>query len=101
MFATLLGGLPRPPLREAATSAELVAAGVAAQSQAGLEPLVDGGLWGGQELRTVVERWRATADLTDPGGTAKTCFVFRRNPGDRALFNVNYLDFNGSGVSRP
>ena len=65
MFATLLGGLPRPPVREAATSAELVAAAVSAQAEAGLEPLVDGGLWGSQELGTVVERWRATAELTD------------------------------------
>ena len=65
MFATLLGGLPRPPLGEGATSAELVAAGLAAQSEAGLEPLVDGGLWGSDEPGTVVERWRATADLTD------------------------------------
>ena len=65
MFATLLGGVPRPPLGEAATSAELVAAAIAAQSEAGLEPLVDGGLWGNEEPGTVVERWRATADLTD------------------------------------
>ena len=65
MFATLLGGLPRPPLREAATSAELVAAAVGAQSEAGLEPLVDGGLWGNADIGTVVERWRATAALTD------------------------------------
>jgi hypothetical protein len=65
VFATLLGGLPRPPLGEAATSAELVAAAIAAQSEAGLEPLVDSGLWGNDEPGTVVERWRATADLTD------------------------------------
>jgi hypothetical protein len=65
VFATLLGGLPRPPVREAATSAELVAAVVAAQVEAGLEPLVDGGLWGSHELGTVVERWRATAELSD------------------------------------
>ena len=65
MFATLLGGLPRPPVREAATTAELVAAAVTAQAEAGLEPLVDGGLWGSDDLGTVVERWRATAELTD------------------------------------
>ena len=65
MFATLLGGLPRPPVREAATSAELVAAALTAQAEAGLEPLVDGGLWGSDNLATVVDRWRATADLTD------------------------------------
>jgi hypothetical protein len=65
VFATLLGGLPRPPIREAATAAELVAAAVGAQAEAGLEPLVDGGLWGDEALGTVVERWRATAALTD------------------------------------
>ena len=65
MFATLLGGLPRPPLGKAAKSAELVAAAIAAQSEAGLEPLVDGGLWGDDDAGTVVERWRATAALTD------------------------------------
>ena len=65
MFATLLGRLPRPPLGEGAVSAELVAAGLAAQSEAGLEPLVDGGLWGDDDPGTLVERWRATAGLTD------------------------------------
>jgi cytochrome c len=48
------------------------------------------------------QNWTSvTAVLTDPGGTAKTCFVFRRNAGDRALFNVNWLEFGGSGVSHP
>jgi hypothetical protein len=65
VFATLLGGLPRPPLGEAATSEELVAAAVAAQEDAGLEPLIDGGLWGSTEPATVVERWHATNALTD------------------------------------
>jgi methionine synthase II (cobalamin-independent) len=65
VFATLVGGLPRPPLLESATTAELVAAVVAAQEDAGLEPLVDGGLWGSTDVSTVVERWRATSELTD------------------------------------
>ena len=65
MFATLLGGLPRPPLPDDARSGDLVAAAIGAQEAAGLEPLVDGGLWGSDELGTVVERWRATAALTD------------------------------------
>jgi methionine synthase II (cobalamin-independent) len=65
MFATLLGGLPRPPLPEDARSGDLVGAAIGAQEAAGLEPLVDGGLWGSDELGTVVERWHATADLTD------------------------------------
>jgi PKD repeat protein len=49
--------------------------------------------------------WQAwtsvTAPLTDPGGTDRTCFVFRRNPGDQNLFNVNFIDFVGPGVSHP
>ena len=65
MFATLLGGLPRPPLPDDAQSGDLVAAAIGAQDAAGLEPLVDGGLWGNDELGTVVERWHATAALTD------------------------------------
>jgi methionine synthase II (cobalamin-independent) len=65
MFATLLGGLPRPPLPDDAQSDDLVAAAIGAQEAAGLEPLVDGGLWGSDELGTVVERWHATAALTD------------------------------------
>lgn len=65
MFATLLGGLPRPPLPDDAPSDDLVAAAVHAQEAAGLELLVDGGLWGNVELDTVVERWHATAALTD------------------------------------
>ena len=65
MFATLLGGLPRPPLPDDARSGDLVAAAVGAQEAAGLEPLVDGGWWGNDELGTVVERWHATAALTD------------------------------------
>jgi cytochrome c len=40
-----------------------------------------------------------TAPVTDPGTTDKTCFVFRRNPGDKSLFNLNWIDFVGPGVS--
>ena len=65
MFATLLGGLPRPPLPDDAPSEDLVAAAIRAQEAAGLELLIDGGLWGNDELGTVVERWHATAALTD------------------------------------
>jgi hypothetical protein len=65
MFATLLGGLPEPPLPDGARSGDLVAAAVAAQEAAALEPLVDGGLWGSDDLGTVVDRWHATAALTD------------------------------------
>ena len=65
MFATLLGGLPRPPMPDDARTDALVAAAVGAQEAAGLEPLIDGGLWGNDELGTVVERWHATAALTD------------------------------------
>jgi methionine synthase II (cobalamin-independent) len=65
VFATLLGGLPRPPIPESATAEELVVAALAAQDSAGLEPLVDGGLWGSDDVGTVAERWRATEALTD------------------------------------
>lgn len=44
MFATLLGGLPRPPLPETASEDDLVAAAVRAQVEAGLEPVTDGRL---------------------------------------------------------
>jgi glucose/arabinose dehydrogenase/PKD repeat protein len=40
-----------------------------------------------------------TAPITDPGTTDKTCFVFRRNPGDQGLFNLNWIEFAGAGVS--
>lgn len=62
MFATLLGSLPRPPLGEDATPAELLAAVVLAQEVAGLEPITDAGFGIGD---LAVERWRATAALTN------------------------------------
>lgn len=43
MFATLLGALPRPPLPESATPAEILDAIVSAQAERGFEPLTDGG----------------------------------------------------------
>jgi cytochrome c len=33
-------------------------------------------------------------------GTNKVCFVFKNNPGDKLLFNLNFLNFNGNGVSQ-
>ncbi len=62
MFATLLGGLPRPPAPADDGAAELVRLAVDAQVDAGLEPVTDGGLWGDGDA---VERWRATTKLTD------------------------------------
>ncbi|HEY2916845.1 MAG TPA: hypothetical protein VGI98_06485 [Candidatus Limnocylindrales bacterium] len=62
MFATLLGALPRPA--EAADDAAWVRAAVAAQVDAGLEPISDGA--GARHAAdSVVERWRSTAALTD------------------------------------
>jgi cytochrome c len=47
------------------------------------------------------QSWQTvTAPVTNPGGTHKMCFVFRNNPGDELLFNLNFLDFNGTGVSQ-
>lgn len=62
MFATLLGPLPRPPLPTDATPADLLEAVVGAQEAAGLEPITDAGFGVGD---SAVERWRATAALTD------------------------------------
>jgi methionine synthase II (cobalamin-independent) len=62
MFATLLGGLPRPPLGDRATVAELVEAGIRAQLDAGLEPITDGGL---RPDGPSADGWLATAASTD------------------------------------
>ena len=37
--------------------------------------------------------------ITNPG-TTKICFVLRNNPGDELLFNLNFINFNGNGVSQ-
>ena len=65
MFATLLGDLPRPPLPADAAPNEIVYFALEAQATAGLEPLTDGGLWGDEHQTDPVERWRATAALTN------------------------------------
>ena len=70
MFATLLGGLPRPPLPADASAEDLVTAALEAQASAGLEPLTDGGRWG---ERSAVEAWRATSALTS--GAVKQVLV--------------------------
>ena len=62
MFATLLGGLPSPPLDERATVDDLVEAALQAQESAGLEPVTDGGLRPGPAS---VDGWLATATRTD------------------------------------
>ena len=62
MFATLLGGLPRPPLPDDAAPGSLVDAAIAAQVEAGLGPLGDGGWWGSVPP---LEAWTATTDRTD------------------------------------
>jgi len=62
MFATLLGGLPRPSLDESASVDELVEAALRAQESAGLEPVSDAGLRPGPAS---VAGWLATATRTD------------------------------------
>jgi cytochrome c len=57
---------------------------------------VDVPVTGGWQTWTTV-----STPLMDPGGTARTCFVFRRNAGDQSLFNVNWIEFQGPGVSHP
>ena len=42
-----------------------------------------------------------SATFSDPGGTHKVCFVAKNNPGDELVFNLNWIDFNGPGVSTP
>lgn len=62
MFATLLGALPRPPLGDDASPAELVEAALRAQESAGLEPLTDGGVG---EWDRPADAWLLAAGLTD------------------------------------
>jgi hypothetical protein len=96
VFATLIGGLPRPPLAESATTTELVAAAITAQERAGLEPLVDGGQWGSDDVGTVVERWRATAQLTD--GVVKAVVAGPFSTGaDPARTNAVLLELETAG----
>jgi hypothetical protein len=45
------------------------------------------------------QKWQdVTVPISDPGGTHKYCFRAERNPGDKLLFNLNYIDFGGAGV---
>jgi hypothetical protein len=62
VFATLLGGLPRPPLPDGAATAALVEATIRAQEAAGLDPISDGGHFGEWQP---LDAWRAAAALTD------------------------------------
>ena len=68
VFATLLGPLPRPPLAADATRGAILDAIVAAQVDAGLEPVTDGG-WP-IVPDDPVAAWRATADRTDRAAKA-------------------------------
>ena len=61
MFATLLGGLPRPPLAADAPPSAAIEAVVRAQEAAGLEPITDGGLG---VVGRLEEPWRTAAALT-------------------------------------
>jgi len=71
MFATILGGLPRPPLPADASPADLVRAAVRAQEASGLEPMTDGRLrwrslddpFHGEGARPL-EAWQAAAAMT-------------------------------------
>jgi hypothetical protein len=40
-----------------------------------------------------------SATFSDPGGTHNYSFVFLRNPGDSELFLLNWMEFQGDGVS--
>ncbi|PYJ08700.1 MAG: hypothetical protein DME25_00800, partial [Verrucomicrobia bacterium] len=39
------------------------------------------------------------ASISNPGGTHTLYFVFLRNPGDTNLFVLNWLEFQGPGLS--
>jgi methionine synthase II (cobalamin-independent) len=83
MFATLLGGLPRPPVSDGQVSSRvdldtLVELAVRAQEEAGLEPITDGRLRdpvferlaaalidGASSRPLTVDGWRFAAALTD------------------------------------
>jgi methionine synthase II (cobalamin-independent) len=62
VFATLLGGLPHPPLPDGVATEALVEAAIRAQEAAGLDPISDGGQFGEWQP---LDAWRATAALTD------------------------------------
>jgi methionine synthase II (cobalamin-independent) len=67
MFATILGGLPRPPVPSDAPRDEAVRLAIVAQEAAGLEPLTDGRLtWPLDDAleQDVVATWRTAAALT-------------------------------------
>ena len=38
--------------------------------------------------------------ITDPGGTRRLFFVFRRNPGDTDLCRLNWISFRGPGATK-
>jgi len=74
MFATLLGGLPRPPLPDGLDPSSagaldvLVELVIRAQEGAGLEPITDGRLRDPElvgDAGAVVQRWAFAAGLTD------------------------------------
>jgi methionine synthase II (cobalamin-independent) len=65
MFATLLGGLPAPPLPDGrpATRESEIEAVIRAQEEAGLEPVTDGRR--SDPSAPAADRWRFAAGLTD------------------------------------
>lgn len=63
MFATLLGGLPRPPLAASASAEAILDAVVAAEVDAGLDLITDGG-WP-LDPDDPVASWSATSQRTD------------------------------------
>ncbi|MBA3234828.1 MAG: hypothetical protein H0T59_02395 [Chloroflexi bacterium] len=67
MFATLLGGLPEPPLGAGATPSLRLEAMVRAQEATGLDPITDGGSPAADDraVGELAARWAATQRLTD------------------------------------
>ncbi len=67
MFATLLGGLPEPPVDAGATPSSRLEAMVRAQEAAGLDPITDGGPPAADDraVHDLARTWSATQRLTD------------------------------------
>jgi methionine synthase II (cobalamin-independent) len=91
MFATLLGALPAPP--GLADPAERLAAVLAAQEAAGLEPLTDG-MAAAEASPEVLDRWRAAS-----ARTSRSVKVVLRGPWTAAIGRGSRRE-RGSGPVR-
>lgn len=82
MFATLLGGLPRPPLPDGDAPEALLDAILELQNEHGLEPLIDGGFALASD--DPVAAWRGTAARTERLVKAVVTGPYSARPGTDA-----------------